>query len=133
VKTSNLRRAGMLAAGIGILTASMATASADASPASISQGRIQLCSQGNYGSWLAFSAPDTGSIGTDTVGQGACTTFDVPGAAEDKWTVTIKGVYNSNGTSFTIGQTQSGPTHAGLKIATLGTTTSPGWKFNPNT
>jgi hypothetical protein len=124
-----LCRTAVVVASLGMAAA---VVTAPAAGAAISQGRIQLCSQGNYGSWLSYSAPGNSSIGTDTVRKGSCKTYSVPAAGATVWTVTIHGVYNTSQSSFTLGTTQSSPSHAGLKIATTGTTTSPGWKFLPN-
>jgi hypothetical protein len=129
----NLRRVGVVAASLGMVAATLAV-TAPAAGAAISQGRIQLCSQGNYGSWLLYSSPGISSIGTDSVPKGTCKTFTVPASGTlDFWTVSIRGIYNTSGTSFGFGQFQSGSYSPGLKVATVGTTTSPAWKIIPNT
>ncbi|MGW7579296.1 hypothetical protein [Streptomyces sp. NPDC054765] len=101
------------------LAATMATASA--APASIGTGRVQLCSQGNYSSSLSLSGSGH-SQRTTYVPAGQCETFSIPFDA----TLSVGGRGN-NGATFSVPgpSIQSSPSHAGMKLASLGTESSP--------
>ncbi|MFE3263687.1 hypothetical protein [Streptomyces sp. NPDC059215] len=126
---------GVGTATLVVAAGATATAPATAAASSISTGRIQLCSQGNYASQLRFSPSGTQSSSTNWVAAGACQTFNVPGASSGNGTlvsVDIVGKYNTSTNTFQIGTVYSSPSSAGAKVASTGTTTSPSWKYLPN-
>lgn len=90
-----------------------------------SNSQIELCSYGNYSSEVLFTNSTTGkSLNSALVGQGKCAIFNIPFSVTS---ISLYGKYNTNDSQFYIGSMGSSDVyaHAGLTLATLGTTTAP--------
>ncbi|HEX3783274.1 MAG TPA: hypothetical protein VHX38_26710 [Pseudonocardiaceae bacterium] len=99
--------AGVMASGLVLATAG----SAAAAPAAANE--IELCSYGNYASYVQFPNFDT-----EVVNAGACETFGV-GASDDVESFNIYGLDDS-GSSFFVGQGYIRPSRGG-EVVTYGT------------
>ncbi|MEV5785053.1 hypothetical protein AB0L42_29185 [Streptomyces sp. NPDC052287] len=138
------RRSFATFAALGVAASVLAlTTPAEAAPASIGAGRVQLCAQGNYTSSLTFHSLGLAPPGFPTtwysadVAAGSCQTFDVPKDWPGDVEITVNGKFNSSGTTFPVGGYNSTftvpPTAGGWKVFTRGTTANGGaeayWLF----
>lgn len=131
---ANRRGAITLLTGTALTVTTLLTgASAEAASASIGAGRVQLCSQGNYSSFLGFTPTDgSPSSRTVNVAAGSCQTFDINGNYQV--TISVYGKYNTSDSTFQIGSSFTVPgTGGGWKVFTQGTTANAGagawWVF----
>lgn len=133
--THMLRNRGLVAllagASLSLALASVSTP-AQAAASAIGPGRVQLCSKGNYSSFLTLS-PSNG-IGTITtvVPAGSCQTFDLIPSSDN--TVGVHGIFNTSDNTFTIGSSFTVPSSGGgWKVFTEGSTANGGagawWVF----
>lgn len=90
--------------------------------AAISNGRVQLCAQGNYSADISWST----GLSSTVVAPGSCQTFNIVGTGA----YTIGGFYNVSHDHFKITKVLPGPegfnsSTPGSKWGAKGTTTSP--------
>ncbi|MFI7609523.1 hypothetical protein ACIBTV_31025 [Micromonospora sp. NPDC049366] len=108
-------------AAAGMLTAATLAATSGPAAAAMGQGRVQLCSQGNYASYLSYTG--TG-ITTYVVFPGTCLKDDIP---RNTTQIEVVGIFNSSGTSFSMGSFKASATdNPGWKVYTGGTTANAG-------
>jgi hypothetical protein len=101
-------------------TATLATTTGPAA-ASLGKGRVQLCSQGNYSSFLRF---DGNGATTGLVSPGSCVKTDIP---FNTVRIAVVGKWNSSDATFEMGGVPATPNDdPGYKIYTTGSTANGG-------
>jgi hypothetical protein len=130
MRISSLVKRVAVAAGVTAAVVGGSTVAASAS--TIPNGQLQICSQGNYWSYIhVLSAPVPGGNGMTT--QTFASTLVAPGTCWKQpvntlgaWVqVDVVGLYNTSGHEFYIGSQWYNSSVAGLGIGAEGTTTSP--------
>ena len=138
-KRSWLRRVG-LAVGALALSATAVVTVANPAEAAIAGGRMQLCAQGNYTSYLAIQGNkvvDNRDVWISPhVAKGTCQTFNLPTMYGRYLKVQVTGLFNTSNNYFTIGVVGGGKTGTsfayvdalgkGWKIGAEGTTAGGG-------
>lgn len=123
----SLKRAA-LGAATGVVALGAVVAVSSPASASIGNGRIQLCAQGNYAADLAWhDANNTSALHSYVVNKGSCQTFNIPSWATS---ITVGGYYNTSGSYFSIYTIQQGSTpfsQEGIAGAAQGVTTARQW------
>ncbi|MFH8625971.1 hypothetical protein ACH4A8_29495 [Streptomyces vietnamensis] len=115
--------AAAVALSLGTLVAGAATSSA--ATQAISQGRIQLCSNGNYASAFQFQGDAFLGYQTNWIPAGSCQTFDVPGDAYHTTYVYVVGKWNTSNSQFAVNgpyQITTNTAAPGRKIGAVGRT-----------
>ncbi len=107
----------------------LSSGSAQAATAAIGAGRVQLCAQGNYDAFLVFNTAeqDQQAVGTATVAEGTCQTFNVVNYGGGRQTgISLFGRYNTSSGTFYIDGLNVNPTGGGWKLFAKGSTANAG-------
>ncbi|OKI44021.1 hypothetical protein A6A27_38685 [Micromonospora sp. CB01531] len=120
---ATLKKAAIGVAATATLTVGTVVATTGPAAAAMGQGRVQLCSQGNYQSYLKFTGGGL-ALQTTVVPPGTCNKWDIPVGASG---IEVRGVFNTSGSTFWIGSFEaSASSNPGFKVYTLGTTANGG-------
>ncbi|MEV4494436.1 hypothetical protein AB0J84_01835 [Micromonospora arborensis] len=116
-----IKRTATGVAAAGMLTAATLAVSTGPAAAAMGKGRVQLCSQGNYGSYLEFWGNGASTV---LVPPGTCLKTNIPSGTQQ---VEVLGAFNSSGIAFHLGTfTASASDDPGWKVFTTGTTANAG-------
>jgi len=120
-----LRKAGLGVVMAAAVATTAVTVTAAPAEAAIGQGRVQLCSFGNYASQLKFLLASGAAVYSEIVPPTGdqCETWNYPA---NTTTVQIRGWWNTSDSSFYMGELWAAD-QAGHKIYTYGKTTD--WSF----
>jgi hypothetical protein len=128
ISLKSTKRIAPSAAAIAMATAAVLTTAAPASAAG--SGQLEVCSQGNYTSYVKF--PWRAGWRTAPVGKGTCRTFSDLGSGSTIEPIEVRGVYNSSSNTFWV---QGGNFRAnrGGRVVTYGTTAAGNhWALTPS-
>ncbi|MFD9738506.1 hypothetical protein [Umezawaea sp. NPDC059074] len=121
-----------IAAGAAVV-ATMATATVlgtAGSAAAAGSGQIQVCSNGNYASYVVF--PNRGGFSTFVVNKGTCATYNILGSSTTVEPIEVRGIYNTSSNTFWVGNGQIRPSRGG-NVITYGTTAAGNhWALTPS-
>ncbi|OKI46066.1 hypothetical protein [Micromonospora sp. CB01531] len=116
-----LKKAAIGVAAAATLTAGTVVATAGPAAAAMGQGRVQLCSQGNYWSYLEYTGTYLSSY---RVAPGSCGKWDIPAGT---YQIEVRGMFNTSSSTFWMGSfAASASSNPGWKVYTRGTTANGG-------
>lgn len=111
------RVAAAVAAIASMVTTGVLSTAAPAS-AAVGAGWLNVCSYGNYASYVAF--PERGGFETSIVPKGACRDFQV-GGSEAVEPIEVRGIYNTSTNTFLVAKGSYRGSKGGI-VRTYGTT-----------
>jgi hypothetical protein len=121
---SRVRRIALAAGGAGVLAGMTIAAPgiASAATATIGTGHVELCSNGNYRSFIQFKNHNGREEDSFVVPQGTCSVFATPSFATF---LDVVGVFNTNPSIFFVGSTGASPSTPAKLLRAEGITTAP--------
>lgn len=118
---TKLRKAAVCVAVTAAATTAMLATTSGPASAAMGKGRVQLCSQGNYWSFLRF---DGSGATTSLVPPGSCIKTDIP---FNTVYIAVVGKWNLSNTNFEMGGVPATPNdNPGYKFYTVGSTANGG-------
>jgi hypothetical protein len=106
------------AVALGALASATALTASPASAAT-SAGQLEVCSLGNYSSYVQF--PARGELATTFVRSNTCQVFGGLGASTTVEPITVRGKYNTSSNTFWVANGDFRPSEGG-QVNTYGTT-----------
>ncbi|MFE0019795.1 hypothetical protein [Amycolatopsis sp. NPDC059021] len=127
---NTVKRAAASAIVLGALASATALAASTPASAATNGGKLEVCSEGNYASFVVF--PDRPGYSTSPVDKGACRTFDVLGNSTSVESIEVRGINTVTGQSFLVNDlpAQIRPSKGGAVI-TQGSDTGKHWAMVP--
>ena len=128
VTMNSVKRFAAGAAAVATMATVAALSTAAPASAAAGGGQLEVCSNGNYRSYVEF--PARGGWSTTIINQGACRTFNI-GTSNNVESIVVRGIYNTSSNTFWVGNGSIRPSLGG-NVVTYGTTAANNhWALTP--